>query len=737
MIIRRMRVRAFRGLGDQTLTFAPGLNVIRGRNDAGKSTLHLAFSAALFPVKPSESKSYRPWGDADGELILEFEAGAHRYELRKDFASYKTALREDGGDWDTSRDAAGRVGELLGFGSRALFQATAHIGQWQLSAVQDESREIGAHLSRIMTGTDGDAVRVLKAIAEWIRRQEVGLRGRPATAPGPLKRGQDRLRTLADERARLAGDVREIEGAAAERERRTGRMGELEAAVAEDEALLAANRRLHDLDRRWDELGVRAGDLTARLTRIDEAVRDLEAAERDPALAAAEITDEVLSAVREENARARVLEQQAAAADAALADRRGAQGPSGAAPPAAGGSARASAGALAALAGVLAAAGAGLIAAHHQSAGAIAIAAAAAAALAALIARRRHAEEAGRAGQRAREREEQAEQASRAAEALREQAVAAAEAVRRRLAGMGAPSVEAAAAREAARRAARGRRDAAKQLLEGLLGGELRGAIADAHKHVLLELAALQAQREDPDLALRRLDAAAFQRRQIDAQHRRQALDQEKAAVQRLEGRLAGRSPHEALARVEEELAETEARLARQQRQVEALRLTHDALDRAHRATIVPGRARLEELASGYLRRLSNGAYDQIAVDEQTLAPRVWVGPPKEWAEVSAREIGSGGVDQCYLALRLGLADLLTDGRRPPLFLDDPFLAYDEERQASAMTFVQALARDRQIFLFTCRTVYDGYADHVVVLGPREARPPKLADVLAPAPKGS
>jgi uncharacterized protein YhaN len=154
-------------------------------------------------------------------------------------------------------------------------------------------------------------------------------------------------------------------------------------------------------------------------------------------------------------------------------------------------------------------------------------------------------------------------------------------------------------------------------------------------------------------------------------------------------------------------------------------------LDRAHRATIVPGRARLEELASGYLRRLSNGAYDRIAVDEQTLAPRVWVGAPKEWAEVSAREIGSGGVDQCYLALRLGLADVLADGRRPPLFLDDPFLAYDDDRQASAMTFLRGLARDRQIFLFTCRTMYDGYADHVVVLGERAPLP---APARSPSP---
>ncbi|HEV2281123.1 MAG TPA: AAA family ATPase, partial [bacterium] len=289
MIIRRVRVRCFRGLGDEDLAFTPGLNVVRGRNDAGKSTLHLAFSAALFPVHPSDVKSYRSWGEVDGEVTLEFEADGRRYELRKDFASRKTLLRADGGEWETSKDVAGRVGALLGFGSLALFRATAHIGQWQLAAVQNESREIGAHLSRIMTGGDGDAVRVLKSIADWVRRQEVGLRGRPATAPGPLKRGQDRLKALTDERQRLAAEVKEIEGAASEREVRAARISQLESAVTEDEALLGANRRLLELDRRWDEVGRRRGELAARLERIDAAARALAAAEQDAAFHVPEI----------------------------------------------------------------------------------------------------------------------------------------------------------------------------------------------------------------------------------------------------------------------------------------------------------------------------------------------------------------------------------------------------------------------------------------------------------------
>ncbi|HEX9245139.1 MAG TPA: hypothetical protein VGA35_03170, partial [bacterium] len=185
-----------------------------------------------------------------------------------------------------------------------------------------------------------------------------------------------------------------------------------------------------------------------------------------------------------------------------------------------------------------------------------------------------------------------------------------------------------------------------------------------------------------------------------------------------------GRSPYEELGRIEEELEETRARCTRAQRQVEVLKLTREILGEAYRHTIVPGRVRLEELAGGYLRALSGGAYDRLSVDEQTLAPRVWVGPPKDWAEVESRQIGSGGVDQCYLALRLGLVDLLCHGCRPPLFLDDPFLAYDEGRASAAMRLLRELGRDRQVFLLTCRGEYDRYADHLIVLGEVPAAAP-------------
>jgi uncharacterized protein YhaN len=299
---------------------------------------------------------------------------------------------------------------------------------------------------------------------------------------------------------------------------------------------------------------------------------------------------------------------------------------------------------------------------------------------------------------------------------------AAAEEVRRLTAVLGVGSLQEAEGQSTRHLEAARRRDTSRSVLEGILGGRSRASIGEEYQRTLIDLEAARAQRDDPDLALRRLDAAAVQRLQTEGEKRKKELFLAQGELQRLEGRLSGRSPYEELGRIEEELEETKARCVRAQRQVEVLKLTRDLLGEAYRHTIVPGRVKLEELAGGYLRALSGGTYDRLSVDEQTLAPRVWVGPPKDWAEVETREIGSGGVDQCYLALRLGLVDLLCRGRRPPLFLDDPFLAYDEGRAAAALRLLREQGRDRQIFLLTCRGEYDRYADHLIVL--EEARTP-------------
>src|SRR5579875_1067983 len=271
MIVRRIHVRQFRKLTDQVLECGPGLNVIRGPNDAGKSTLHRAFWAALFPVKPSEAQSFGPWGEErPGEIVLDFEADGRLYRLRKDFRTRRTTLDVDG-QVREGKAVEAEIGRILGLSSPKLFRATVHIGQWELAAVQEEKEEIGPRLAQIVSGGDRDATRVLRQLNSDLTHLEVGLR-RPAATPGPLRRAADDVARLVAERDRLQREVDAVERAAAERDRLAARCADLERQVADDDALLEANRQLL-------ELGRRAGELQSLLERVDAAAREVEAAE--------------------------------------------------------------------------------------------------------------------------------------------------------------------------------------------------------------------------------------------------------------------------------------------------------------------------------------------------------------------------------------------------------------------------------------------------------------------------
>ncbi len=61
-------------------------------------------------------------------------------------------------------------------------------------------------------------------------------------------------------------------------------------------------------------------------------------------------------------------------------------------------------------------------------------------------------------------------------------------------------------------------------------------------------------------------------------------------------------------------------------------------------------------------------------------------------------------MDQVYLALRLAAANLLRgDGDSYPLFCDDSFTQYDDERLRSALKWLSR-SYDGQMILFTCHT---------------------------------
>ena len=119
----------------------------------------------------------------------------------------------------------------------------------------------------------------------------------------------------------------------------------------------------------------------------------------------------------------------------------------------------------------------------------------------------------------------------------------------------------------------------------------------------------------------------------------------------------------------------------------------------------------LSELASGFLRDLTNGRYTELELDEEYTATVVEAGEPKP-------VISGGEEDIANLALRLAISQMIADRAGQPLSLlalDEIFGSLDEERRASVLDLLRSLAdRFPQVILIThIDSVREGF-DRVV-----------------------
>ena len=98
MIITRLRLSGVRRHEELDVELRPGLNIVRGPNEAGKSTIQRAIEMVLFrrpTFASAELDDIRPWRQPDAEptIEIEFAAGARmRITGAVDAASLAAAI---------------------------------------------------------------------------------------------------------------------------------------------------------------------------------------------------------------------------------------------------------------------------------------------------------------------------------------------------------------------------------------------------------------------------------------------------------------------------------------------------------------------------------------------------------------------------------------------------------------------------------------------------------------------
>ncbi len=174
----------------------------------------------------------------------------------------------------------------------------------------------------------------------------------------------------------------------------------------------------------------------------------------------------------------------------------------------------------------------------------------------------------------------------------------------------------------------------------------------------------------------------------------------EQNRLQNLLGQYQGRM--EAMGRREDlqsELQQVKARIAQLEQTCAALTLAQETLTQAAQELQRRFAPRITQRAQKLMAAFTAGRYDRVLLREDLT---VRAAASQETTLRDALWRSDGTTDQLYLALRLAVAEELTP--EVPLILDDALVRFDDERLHAAMEVLKAVAKQKQVILFTCQS---------------------------------
>ena len=188
----------------------------------------------------------------------------------------------------------------------------------------------------------------------------------------------------------------------------------------------------------------------------------------------------------------------------------------------------------------------------------------------------------------------------------------------------------------------------------------------------------------------------------------------------------------EEVAATAEHLAAAREALGQLRRRERVYERTLAELNTAEQATMQRATRYLERRMVADVTRITGGRYRRVRVDDTNLGMEVYSPERDDWVAVT--DLSQGTLDIVYLAARLGLVRLVTGDRRPPIVLDDPFVTLDDARAARALELLREVAADFQVIYLTTSDRYDALADKVIELdGPTAADTHVEPEGVAPA----
>lgn len=200
---------------------------------------------------------------------------------------------------------------------------------------------------------------------------------------------------------------------------------------------------------------------------------------------------------------------------------------------------------------------------------------------------------------------------------------------------------------------------------------------------------------DDPSKSLAKLEQ---QQKALRAQ-----ADEAEKKLNTESGRLEqiiSEAPYSSLIAVEEQVVRLEEEIARQQLQIDAIRLLQETVTKQKSDVIDALIDPIRRRANTILRRISGSQFKGIRIDE-TLLP-TGIAPQAHDENVSLDQISGGEQEQVHFAIRMALADIAFPTDRQLVVLDDVFTYTDADRLARIARILDKSADRFQIVLLTC-----------------------------------
>lgn len=679
MYIKKVHIKRFKKFKDLDLSFEKGLNIIKGPNERGKSSLVAALVAGLFYDSRKSNnaiKAHRSWGEEKlYEMILHINHKDDEYVLQKDFENKHLLLKNVSKQThqDTYSGLLTELDAMMGITTDSLYKLIACFGQSEINEInsvkKERKKELDIALQNIITsGADSiSAVELLNKFKKAIVNLKKGI-DRPTVTPGPIRALQDNVEEKKSRMSVLKENVDRVVKDKGESKEFFEKKQVLQKKIEGKTRLFEENKKIYSLDERKVVLEKSLDAVISKQSQVEtlEKTRSQYMAQTEQY---AFLKDKDLHAIErkliEFSARKKSIDQEQALQKEAPSSKKLYYG----------------------IAAVFAVVGVGGVFMHPYLYGSFVVA------IAVLI--------------YSVVSKDSIDLNSDADE--KNTLLHAEEGLLREVKSV---TYDDFLEKKQAYQSALVAVEKVNAGIAGVMGSVSAKELESDKIRISKDLAVLEAGYDNLGLE-KKLSPEIFHALEGEIVSLTEELVVVNQGLARSETRvdLAGDEVEE-LTKLEEEVPYLEEKLAAEKKRLSVFEQSFLGLIEAKNEIAASAKTILTQDMNEHLPFVTDGRYSEVEVDDDLV---FYV--KNEHGDVIRPEeyLSRGTIDQFYLIARFSLVKMISGNKRPPLILDDPLITFDNERKQRSMELIKKFSKDFQIFFMTYSDEYDEWGNVIEI----------------------